>query len=138
MVTMTTLTTDDRNVIQRFTEAEWTTGMLTRDWSQILAMCADDIVYMPADHPVVRGHAALRAWLEQFPPIVRFSQPLGALEGQGDLAISHATFAVTVDIAGTPLENTGKVLCAWQRGASGQWLVKSVCWNWDRALSSGA
>ena len=138
MVTMTTLTTDDRDVIRQLTEARWTAALLARDWNQLLAMCADDIVYMPADHPVLRGHAALRAWFDQFPRMLTFSQPLEAVEGQGDLAISHSTFAVTVDNAGTPVGNTGKVLCGWQKDASGQWMVKSVCWNWDRPLGSGA
>ena len=138
MVTMTTLTPEDRNVIRQVTEEQWTTALLARDWSQLLAMCADDVVYMPADHPVLRGHAALRAWLDQFPRMLKFSQPLGTVEGQGTLAISQSTFAVAVDNGGTPVENTGKVLCGWQKEASGRWLVKSVCWNWDRPAGGGA
>ena len=129
-----TLTAEDRESIRRMTEEGWTAAGLAQDWDKAIAMCAPDIVYMPADHPVLRGHAALRAWFDQFPRIVKFSQPLDALEGQGTLAMARGTFAVTVDVGGKLIENTGKVLVCWTKDDSGRWLAKAVCWNWDRPL----
>ena len=73
---MTPLTPDDREVIRRLTEEQWTAALSARDWDKALGMCADEIVYMPTDHPILRGHAALRAWLDQFPRTSKFSQPL--------------------------------------------------------------
>jgi ketosteroid isomerase-like protein len=119
-VLTSTLTTEDRESIRIMTEQRWTGAALARDWDKALAMCAPDIVYMPADYPVLRGHAALRAWLDQFPPILKFAQPLESIEGQGNLAITRNTFAVTIDDAGKHVENTGKVLCAWQKDTSAQ------------------
>jgi ketosteroid isomerase-like protein len=111
---------------------------MERRWDTALAMCHPDIVYMPADHPVLRGHAALQAWLEQFPPIVKFTRPLESVERQGDLAVTRNSFTVTIDHAGTLVENTGKALGAWQKDRSGRWVVKVVCWNWDRPISGTA
>ena len=133
-----TLTAEDRESIRSVTEEGWTAAALARDWDKVLAMCAPDIVYMPADYPVLRGHAALRAWLDQFPSILRFTQPLESVEGHGNLAISRNTFAITVGDAGKLVENTGKVLCAWQKDTSGRWVVKAVCWNWDRPMGGAA
>ena len=133
-----TLTAEDRESIRSLTEDGWTAAFLAQNWDKALAMCAPDIVYMPADHPVLRGHAALRAWLDQFPRILKFAQPLEALEGQGALAIARGTFAVTVDVGGKPVENTGKVLCGLEKNASGRWVAKAVCWNWDRPLGGDA
>jgi ketosteroid isomerase-like protein len=62
-VLASTLTKEDRETIRRLTEEEWTAAGLARDWDKALAMCAPDIVYMPADHAVLRGRAELRAWL---------------------------------------------------------------------------
>ena len=112
------------------TEQEWTAALIERDWDKVLALCDEDIVYMPADHSILRGHAAFRAWLDQFPPIVRFTQPLEEVEGQGNLAIGRATFAATVDLAGQRVDNRGKALCWFEKDSVGRWLVKAACWNW--------
>lgn len=129
------LTSEDREAIRRFTEQEWTAATLARDWDRSLALCTTDVVYMPADQPVLCGHAALREWLNQFPPVVQFSQPLEELSGQGNLAIARATFTAVVDVSGQHVTNTGKALCWFQKDASGRWLAKAVCWNWDRPLT---
>jgi ketosteroid isomerase-like protein len=128
------LSAEDRERLRTLTEEQWTAAALTRDWDKLLAMCAPDIVYMPADQPALPGHSALQAWLDQFPRIVKFTQPLEQVEGQGDLAVGRATFAITVEVAGKPVENTGKVLFWCQKEASSRWLVKAVCWNWDRPM----
>jgi ketosteroid isomerase-like protein len=132
------LTAEDRAVIRRFTEHEWPAAALARDWDRLLAMCANDITYMPADHPVLRGHLALREWFEQFPPIVKFTQPLEEVVGQGNLAVGRATFAAAVDVSGQRLEGTGKALCWFGKDDSGKWLARAVCWNWDRPLTPAA
>ena len=135
---MTMLTPTDREAVRQIAEEQWTQAVLDRDWGKVLAMCTDDVVYMPADHPVLHGQAALRAWFDLFPRLEKFDQPLETIEGQGNLAMSRGSFAVVVDIKGTKVENTGKVLCGLQKDESGRWLVKAVCWNWDRPLSVGA
>ncbi len=101
-------------------------------------MCwkAPDVAYMPADHGVLHGHAAVREWFEQFPTIVSFTQPLEHLDGGGGMAVARASFAVTVEVAGQQLSNTGKAIGWFVRDPAGAWMAKSVCWNWDRPLGS--
>jgi len=134
---MTTLTSADHEVVRQLTEDVWTAGIMARDWKKVLAVCAEDVVYMPPDHPILLGQAALHAWLDQFPRVLDMRQPLETVEGQGTLAMSRASFSAAVDIGGQRVENTGKVLCAWRKDASGRWLVQAVCWNWNRPVSGG-
>jgi ketosteroid isomerase-like protein len=130
-----TLTAEDVHAIRETTEQRWTKTILARDWEGMLALCAPDIVYMPADHPALRGHAQLRTWFDQFPRVLGLTQPLESVVGQGSLAIVRATFAATVDVEGKPTAGTGKVLCSFQHDVTGRWMVTSVCWNWDKPFA---
>jgi ketosteroid isomerase-like protein len=132
------LTAEEHESIRRLTEDEWPAAALARDWDRLLALCSEDIRYMPADQPILHGHAALRAWFDQFPPIVKFTQPLEEVVGQGNMAMMHATFSVAIDVSGQRVENTGKALTWLSKGSSGRWLVNAVCWNWDRPLTPAA
>jgi ketosteroid isomerase-like protein len=129
------LSPEDREAIRRMTEQEWTSAALARDWDRALALCSPDVVYMPADQPILRGHAELRNWFDQFPRILKFTQPLEDVEQEGNLAIARATFSATVEVSGQRAESTGKALCWLQRDSAGRWLIKAVCWNWDRPLA---
>lgn len=61
------LTEQDRETLRSLIEQRWPAAILARDWDDALAMCAEDLVYMPADHTTLRGHAEFRAWIDQFP-----------------------------------------------------------------------
>ena len=98
-----TLAADDREILKTMIEDEWTAACLARDWDKTLAMCAEDIVYMPADLPALRGHAELRSWLENFPRILKFAQPLEELEGDARLAVARATFSGAIEAEGEGL-----------------------------------
>jgi ketosteroid isomerase-like protein len=132
------LTADDRVTLRTLIERRWTAAMLARDSATLLAMCADDIVYMPVDHPALRGHAELRAWLEQFPPVKRVRQSFGDLDGNGTLATGRFTFDATIEVSGKNIDVTGQGLCGFRKEPSGQWLIKSVCWNFDRPMPPSA
>ena len=43
---------EDERAIRRIVEDEWTRAILSRDFEGAIALCADDIVYMPAGLPV--------------------------------------------------------------------------------------
>jgi ketosteroid isomerase-like protein len=129
------LTSDDRERIKHLGEVEWTRALESGDAEQVLGLCADDIVYMPADHPALHGHAELRQWLSTFPRVVRMSQPMHSIEIAGDVAMAEATFDATLDVNGQPLAATGKAMCRLRKNAAGQWQVKTVCWNLDQPMS---
>jgi ketosteroid isomerase-like protein len=128
------LTAKDRETLRTLIEDAWTASCLARDWDKTIAMCAEDIVYMPADLPALRGHAELRSWLDQFPRMLKFTQPLEELEGDANLAVARATFSGAIEAEGHEVAFAGKVLCSFRKEPAGQWLVRRVCWNWDRPM----
>lgn len=122
------LTPDDRRQIKDLGEVEWTAAFIAGNHERLLELCDDDVVYMPADHPTVRGREALRAWLATFPPVTVFEQPIEAIDGHGDVAMARATFKVA--LANPPVERTGKAVCCMHR-VGNDWRITSVCWNFD-------
>jgi ketosteroid isomerase-like protein len=99
-------------------------------------MCAPDVVYMAADVPIVKGQQALREFLDRFPPVINFTQPLETVDGQGTMAVGLGTFSATVEVGGRRVDNTGNVMCWFRKDAADRWLVKGVCWNWDQPMTA--
>jgi ketosteroid isomerase-like protein len=132
------LTAQDREILRDLIERQWTEAWLARDCEKLLAMCAADIAYMPADHPSLRGHAELRAWVEQFPKTLRFTQPLDQLEGDANRTVARVAFKAAIEVEGKPVDVAGKVLCSFRKELSGKWLVTSVCWNFDRPMTAAS
>ncbi len=126
------LTPLDRESIRVLAEHQWTEALVSRDLNRLLSLCADDIVYMPADHAALRGHDELRQWLTAFPPIASMTQPVEWLDGTTVNATARASFTAALDVQGQRITQTGKALCCLSKNAAGQWLVTSVCWNFDQ------
>ena len=126
------LTPIDRATIRTLAEHDWTTALVNRDLDRLLALCADDIVYMPADHGALHGHDQLRQWLAAFPPIASMTQPIEWLDGTTTNATARVSFTAALDVEGQRVTQTGKALCCLRKNDAGQWLVKSVCWNFDQ------
>ena len=76
------LTPDDRRQIKDLGEVEWTAAFIAGNHDRLLQLCDENIVYMPADHPAIRGRAQLREWLATFPPVSSFEQPIEAIDGR--------------------------------------------------------
>ncbi|MGD9905006.1 MAG: nuclear transport factor 2 family protein [Vicinamibacterales bacterium] len=127
------LSRDDREQIKQLGEERWTRALEAGDFDTVCGLCTDDVVYMPADHPALRGRDQFRRWLEAFPRIVRMTQPMTWIDGQGDMAMAEATFTVTLEVEGRTVESAGKAMCGLRRQA-GEWRVKSVCWNFDQPM----
>ncbi len=129
------LDSQDVEAIRKLAEDEWTQAALARDWDKSLSLCSDDIVYMAPDQPVIRGHAELRKFLEQFPTISAFTQSVELVGGRA-LAVACFTGALTVEIGGKNVVNTVKGVGYFQKQATGGWLVTAVCFNWDNPMPS--
>jgi ketosteroid isomerase-like protein len=122
-----TLTESDYEAIRSIVEDQWTAAGLAQEWDKALALCTDDIVYLPPGIPALVGKQALGEWLDQFPPISRFEQTIVEVGGTNTLAVTHIAFSATVGGADTQ----GNILCTFQQGDTRQWRIKSVSWNWD-------
>ena len=132
------LTPIDRETIRVIAEDHWTTALVERDLDRLLALCADDVVYMPADHAALHGRAQLREWLAAFPPVASMTQPIEWLDGTSAHATARVSFTVALDVNGQRIENSGKALCCLRKTDAAQWLVQSVCWNFDQPLAGAA
>ena len=56
---MAALTDQDRGEIRELVEQKWVAAGLSRDWGATMALCTEDFVYMPPDHPVLHGKEAV-------------------------------------------------------------------------------
>jgi ketosteroid isomerase-like protein len=128
------LTPKDRENIRTLGEVHWTGALTAGNLDALVELCTDDIVYMPADHPALRGRDQFRAWLSSFPKVVRMSQPMDWIEGTGGVAMAEASFAVTLEVEGQEVDSSGKAVCCLRRNEAGEWRVKSVCWNFDQPM----
>src|ERR1043166_7805153 len=57
-----------------------------KDFATWAALFLDDAVVNPPNEPAVKGRAAIRAWLEKFPPITEFKLNNEKVEGREDFA----------------------------------------------------
>ena len=130
------LTPGDRESIRALAEEHWTAAIVARDLDALTALCAEDLIYMPADHGALRGRQQFREWLATFPRIVRMTQPVETIEGGGDVAMVHASFTATIEVDGQHVDSSGKALSCVRRDAAGGWQVKSVCFNFDQPLGA--
>ena len=127
---MADLTQQDRDRLRTMTEGEWVDACVNGDWNAAVALCTEDIDYMPADSPWLRGRDQVKEFLTGFPDIVDMSQELLAIEGSTDLAVMHGTFGGSFIVEGQGMKGQGKVI-ATARKQGGEWLFSSVCFNWN-------
>ena len=130
---MAALTDADRARLRDMIEKNWVEAALARDWNTSMALCTEDFVYMPQDHPVLHGREEAKAFLDAFPSIVSFTQSLDAASGNTDLASLRGSFDVTIQDEGQEVSGHGKFL-ATATSQGGEWLMSVVCFNWDAPL----
>jgi ketosteroid isomerase-like protein len=131
-----TISISDSETLRDLIERQWIEFDLARDWDNWLATADPDVVYMPADEPSLRGHAELRAWMKHFPQILKATHSVVDVDGSANHAVVRCTHEIAIELAGKRVENSGKFLCYFRKNASGKWLLKWVCVNWDRPMAS--
>jgi ketosteroid isomerase-like protein len=60
---------------------------LARDFATWAALFLEDAVINPPNEPTVKGRAAIRAWLEKFPPMTEFKLKNGKGRRQRGLGL---------------------------------------------------
>ena len=131
---MAEFTEGDRDTLRQMTERDWVDAALAREWDTSLAMCSDDLVYMPPDNPPLRGKAEARGFFDAFPPILQFTQSVEAISGDAELAVLQCRFALSIEGEDGQVSGEGKVLATASKN-SGEWLFTTVCFNWNAPLS---
>jgi uncharacterized protein (TIGR02246 family) len=102
-----------------------TKAALATDFATWAALFLEDAVVNPPNEPAVKGRAAIRAWLEKFPPITEFNLNNVKVEGCEDLAYVLGTYTMTIAPpgAGGPVKDSGKFVTVLRRQEDGRWLV---------------
>jgi uncharacterized protein (TIGR02246 family) len=98
---------------------------VAQDFATWAALFLDDGVVYPPNEPAVKGRAAIRAWLEKFPPITEFKLNNVKVEGCAELAYVLGTYTMTITPPGAPgpVNDSGKFVSVVRRQADGRWLL---------------
>jgi uncharacterized protein (TIGR02246 family) len=98
---------------------------LAKDFATWAALFLDDAVVNPPNEPAVKGRAAIRVWLEKFPPITEFKLNNEKVEGRDDLAYVLGTYTMTIVPPGAPgpVKDSGKFVTVLRRQPDGRWLA---------------
>ena len=97
---------------------------LARDFATWAALFLDDAVINPPNEPAVKGRAAIRAWLEKFPPITEFKLNNEKVEGREDLAYAGTT---RDDTPRGARASHGLEICQCTQTSSGRGLLRWIC-----------
>jgi ketosteroid isomerase-like protein len=122
----------DKTAIRAQTDSFVASMKLRRD-SASAAHYTENATVMPPNAGIAEGRAAIRAWLEAFPPLTEFSLTPVEVDGRGDLAYERGTYAFTIAAAsGKPATSDhGKYLVIKRRQPGGTWLVSVDIFNSD-------
>jgi uncharacterized protein (TIGR02246 family) len=101
------------------------TAALAKDFAAWSALFLDDAAVYPPNQPAVNGRAAIRAWLEKFPPITEFNLKNVKVEGRADLAYVLGTYTMTIVPPGAPgpVKDSGKFVTILHKQRDGRWLA---------------
>ena len=127
---MSMLTQQDRDEIRAMTEVTWGNACMASDWDAAAALLTEDVDYMPADLPLLKGRQAVKDFLMDFPELREFHQEVAQLQGDAFLAVMRGTFGGTFIVEGQEVTGVGKLLCTAQK-EDGHWRFAAICWNWD-------
>jgi uncharacterized protein (TIGR02246 family) len=110
---------------------------LAKDFATWAALFLEDAVVNPPNEPAVKGRAAIRAWLEKFPPISEFKLNNEKVEGREDLAYVLGTYTMTITPQGAPgpVKDSGKFVTVVRRQPDGRWLCAVDMFSSDLPLS---
>ena len=122
----------DKKGIQDVTD-RWLKAMENNDSTAVAALYTEDAMLLPPNEPVVKGRAAIRHYLGQFPKITSFKAPLVDIDGSGNLAYARGTYEVTLMPPGakTPVKDSGKFIEIRRKEPDGSWLILRDFWNPD-------
>jgi ketosteroid isomerase-like protein len=99
------------------------------DWDTITRLFTVDAIRFPPHQPPIRGRAAMRAWLEAFPPLDDFAITAEEIVGGDGLAFVRGAYTMTIG-GPTPVTDRGNYMGLMRKQPDGSWL-----WTTDMAVS---
>src|SRR5262249_20915537 len=109
--------------------------LLARSHDELVGLYAEDAVFMPPHQPAVQGRAALRAWMEAFPPLSLFEVQVDEIDGRADLAYARGRYWMKFQPEGAsePVGDFGKYVEIRKKQPDGSWLLTVDIFNSDKA-----
>jgi ketosteroid isomerase-like protein len=127
---MDTLTEHDRRQIEQI-HSSWINFEVAGEDSRLLALCADDIKFLPPDAPPLLGRATVAAQLECGSKRIHGIEISDCrIRGSNEIAYLTANYKTTFSSAeeSPPKQLVGSHLWILQKG-NGKWLVTLVSWS---------
>ena len=126
----------DRSAIAALCERKMA-ALNNADVDAFLATLADGMMYHPPNQPSVVGKDQIGPWVTQgfFENFqVKYRLTNEQLEVSGDLAVSRGPFTLqlTPKGGGDPIQDNGKFVNVYKRGADGEWKFTHIIFNSDR------
>ena len=119
---------DSERTLMRATTDSFTAYVVTHRDSLAAAQYTENATLMPPNHAPVKGRAAIRTFIKEFPPLRRFTASPIEIEGRADLAYVRGTYQVTYETGATDF---GKFLEIRRHQADGRWLISLDIFNSD-------
>ena len=92
----------------------------------------EDATILAANYPAVKGRAAIQAMFKTMPPMSAFKTEIVDLDGRGNLAYVRGNYTMTLAPPGAPpINDQGKYIEVWKKGADGSWKVSYDSWTSD-------
>jgi ketosteroid isomerase-like protein len=133
--------TDDTAGARDATHA-YAAAINTNNTDQIMAMCTEDVVFMPPNQPALMGQVAVRKWLADYLAAYSVREDFATVEFTviGDWAIERcaSTETDTPRAGGAAIHDTLKGIVTYHREADGHWRVARDIWNSDLPAASAA
>jgi len=120
-----------RAVDQKFVDA-----VLAKNWAAAAAVYTADASFMPPNGPLVKGSAAIQAWMPSLPPLTTFTLEAQQIDGVGDFAYARGVYTMSFTLPGAtaPTEDHGKYIVIGRKQADGSWLIAEDIFNSDVPL----
>lgn len=114
-----------RQAVERYAQTA-----LAGEWDAWTSLSSEDAVYLQPNGPAIEGRAALRAWIEGFSGMERFTATPTEIQGRGDLAYARGTYAFAMGpTAAVQMADSGKWLTIYRKQDDGSWRIVRNIWN---------
>lgn len=111
----------DRTAIEK-ADAVWQEAANAHDFAKLAKVYTEDAVLLPPNSPVIEGRRAIQAFFAAFPPFEGMRLKQIECVGRGDLAYARGEYAMKIlPPGGEPIDEKGKYLEIWRKGADGGW-----------------
>jgi uncharacterized protein (TIGR02246 family) len=115
-------------------DKSWASAAAAKDVERVLSYWTDDAMVFPPGQPVVKGKAALRAFVMESFKIpgfaIRWETKEVTVAKSGDLATGVGTNEVTMTGPdGTPQTSAGRAVAVWRKEPGGVWRCAIDIWN---------